>query len=333
MALAFRQMGHKVTCYSGKKPMYPEHIPYDCMKLENKSKLQIAIAILKYFIKYLLNHDIFIFLSSSSLLPFYVDLPILKLFRKKIVVYFCGCDVRHFQPVEEEARRLGFKYYGCKDCQRRATCNLKKKVKRIKRIEKYADLIFTYPGCAHLVSRQYQFLWNPVNVDNIMYRNRLNCEQSLIVHAPSDPYKKGTGYILDAIDRLRKDGYQFECQLLQGISNVQVREILSRADICVDQLMSRAYGVFAVESMAAGCAVLGSVDKKYMDYPDELPIIPTDPDSIYENLKMLLDNPGLRHELGKRGKEYQQKYHNPQKIARNILDLLMQANRRHKISN
>ena len=43
MALAFKQMGHKVTCYSKKEYLHPEHIPYDCMKLENKSKLQIAI--------------------------------------------------------------------------------------------------------------------------------------------------------------------------------------------------------------------------------------------------------------------------------------------------
>lgn len=322
MALAFRQMGHKVTCCSSKRPMYPEHIPYDCMKLENKSKLQIAMAIIKHFIKYLVNHDIFIFLSSSCLLPSYVDLPILKLFRRKIVVYFCGCDVRHFEPVEEEARRLSFKYYTCKDCQRRATCSLKKKVRRIKHIERYADLIFTCPDCAHLISRQYQFLWNPVNVDSVMYHNRLNCEQPLIIHAPSAPYKKGTSYVLDAIDRLRKDGYQFEFQLLQGISNVEVREILSRADICIDQLMSRGYGVFAVESMAAGCAVLGSVSKEYMDYPGELPIIPTDPDNIYENLKMLLNNSKLCHELGRKGREYQEKYHNPRKIANNIIRLL-----------
>ncbi len=333
MALAFKQMGYKVTCYSERRYLLPEHVPYDYMKVENKSKLQVAMAILKYFIKYLVNHDIFIFLSSSSLLPFYVDLPILKLFRKKIVVYFCGCDVRHFQPVEEEARQLGFKYYPCQDCQRRATCRLEKKANRIKWIEKYVDLIFTYPGCAHLVSRQYQFLWNPVNVDRIIYHNRLNCEQPLIVHAPSFSDKKGTSYILDAVDRLRKDGYQFEFQLLQGISNLRVREILSQADISIDQLTCRAYGVFAVESMAAGCAVLGSVNKEYMGYPDELPIISTDPDNIYENLKMLLDNPGLRHQLGKRGEEYQRKYHHPRKVAGNILDLLMRANSRHKISN
>jgi len=334
MALAFKQMGHKVTCYSQRSYLFPEHVPYDYRNFENHNKLRNGIALLKYIIRFLVNHDIFIFISSSSLLPYMIDLPILKLLHKKIVMFFCGCDINHFSFVEEEAKRLGFKYYTCKVCERRATCSLEKKRKRTKWIERYADLIFCHTYNAHLLSREYQFLWNAVNVHNIVYHNRLaNNERPVITHAPSRAANKGTRYVLEAIARLKEGGYKFEFKLLQDINNLQVREILAQADISIDQLMGRAYGVFAVESMAAGCAVLGCVSKEYMGYPDELPIIPSDPDNIYENLKMLLDNPGLRHELGKRGKEYQQKYHNPQKIARNILDLLMQANRRHKISN
>ena len=322
MASAFKKIGYSVTCYSDRRFGYPEHIPYDYVDLGNKNKLQKLITILIYFIKCLIRYDIFIFISGSTLLPFNVDLPVLKLLRKKVVMFFCGCDIRHFEPIEEEAERMGFKYYHCKECQSRATCSLDKKRKRVKWIEKYADLIFSYPDCAHLLSRRYQLLWNPVNVDNIVYHNRLNCQQPLIVHAPSDYHKKGTKYVIDAVERLKKDGYQFEFNLLQGISNKHVREILSRADISIDQLMSRGYGVFAVESMAAGCAVLGSVNKQYMNYPEELPIIYADPDNIYENLKMLLNNSELRHELGKNGREYQEKYHNPRKIANNIIRLL-----------
>lgn len=45
--------------------------------------------------------------------------------------------------------------------------------------------------------------------------------EPLIVHAPSDPYVKGTDYVLDAVSRLHNAGYEFTFQLvtLDVVSN------------------------------------------------------------------------------------------------------------------
>jgi len=40
------------------------------------------------------------------------------------------------------------------------------------------------------------------------------------------------------------------------------------------------------------------------------------------NLKMLLENPKLRQELGEKGRKYVEKYHDARKIANQILRLL-----------
>ena len=124
------------------------------------------------------------------------------------------------------------------------------------------------------------------------------------------------------MERLKKEGYDFEFHLFRNTSNTKVRQTLSEADLAVDQLFSPHPGMFALESMAAGCAVLGGNIPEFARFPLELPVIHTDPDNIYQNLKLLLDNPGLRQELGEKGRQYVEKYHDARIIADDILKLL-----------
>jgi len=44
--------------------------------------------------------------------------------------------------------------------------------------------------------------------------------------------------------------------------------------------------------------------------------------NIYHNLKLLLENPKLRQELGEKGRKYVEKYHDAREIANQILQLL-----------
>jgi len=80
--------------------------------------------------------------------------------------------------------------------------------------------------------------------------------------------------------------------------------------------------MFATESMAAGCAVLSGNIAEFSGFPPELPVIHTDPDNVYQNLKMLLENSELRRELGEKGRRYVEKYHDSRKIASEFLKLL-----------
>jgi glycosyltransferase involved in cell wall biosynthesis len=105
------------------------------------------------------------------------------------------------------------------------------------------------------------------------------------------------------------------------MSNTLVREMLSEGDIAVDQLFSVTGGLFAVEAMAAGCAVLGGNIPKLSGIAD-LPIIHTDTSNIYDNLKLLIEKPDLRQELGRKGRLYAERYHDHRKIADDILNLL-----------
>jgi len=63
-------------------------------------------------------------------------------------------------------------------------------------------------------------------------------------------------------------------------------------------------------------------DGQFSGFPRELPIIHTDPDNIYRNLKMLLENPELRRELGDKSRRNGEKYHDYRKIADDIVKLI-----------
>ena len=142
-----------------------------------------------------------------------------------------------------------------------------------------------------------------------------------IVHASTHRRgEKGTGYIIEAVDRLRGEGHQVELEIVQNVPHSKVRSVYENADIAVDQLLTGWYGGFAVEMMALGKPVvsyirnedLGVVPKRMrMD----MPIIRAEPDTIYNVLASTIRNESARQMQGRRGREYVERWHDPIKIA------------------
>ena len=323
LAGALREKGIKVTLVTWRILPYQAGMKYDVvLNLIDLKGLQ-KIKLLKYlyhFPKFFLRHNAFVFLFGYSLLPYNLDLPVLKLFRKKTIMWFLGSDIRHYESVEAAVKKMGLKYRR-NESRRERPDKVERKKRMIHRVERYVDYIISSPTISHLLTRKYRTIFIPLDIDHIRYNNAPN-QRPVVVHAPSNEERKGTSYVLQAIDQLKKEGYDFEFRLFRKMPNTRVREALSKADIAVDQLFATGGGMFALESMAAGCAVLGGNIPELSGRPPGLPIIHTDTDNIYQNLKMLLENPELRRELGEKGRKYVEKYHDYRKITDNILKLL-----------
>jgi glycosyltransferase involved in cell wall biosynthesis len=238
---------------------------------------------------------------------------------------FVGDGIRSYEALDKAVKKTGVKYHINEELLRRereaGPARLKKKKRMIRMVEKYVDYIISGPSMSQLLTRNYSRIYVPIDIDNIRYNNIPN-EKPVVVHAPSNSADKGTPYILKAVEQLKEEGYDFEFYLYENTSNVLVREALSNADISVDQLFGLAPGMFALESMAAGCAVLCSSIPEFAGMPPEVPTIHTDPDNIYQNLKMLLDNPELRQDLGEKGRRYVEIYHDHRKIADDYSNLI-----------
>ena len=298
---AFRERGISVTyAKSNADNTYEAGHGYDIAfpPCETNRFLRI-VKYLCFVCKAFLQHNVFIFMYGGSLLPYNLDLPLLKLFHKKTIMWFLGSDIITWEAYAPAARRAGFKYFATRD-KGAGPQALRRKLKMVHRVERYVDhIVVPFASMAQLLQREYSYILIPMDFNNIEYRNIQN-KRPVVVHAPTHEIYKGTPHVRKAIDQLRDEGYEFEFRLLEGVSNVVLRETLTCADIAVDQLFGPGAGGFALEGMAAGCAVLGGNFPAFSRCPQELPVVPTDPSNIYENLKILLNNPQLRKELGEK---------------------------------
>lgn len=284
------------------------------------------------FIRAAPSHDIFVFIFAESFLPSalltsgsaavrwlaYRDLPLLRAMGKKIVIVANGCDVRHYSATEKQAREDGFKYHVCIDCDHRDSCSLALNSKKVEIVERYADSIFTNPVVGVLFKRRFFNILPPIDLSTVSYTFNAT-DNPLVIHAPTNRSRKGTKYIIEAAERLEKEGHRFRFFLCENMTSKETRKTLGESEIVVDQLLSRGQGLFAVEAMASGNAVLNHATPGLYGYTADLPVVTSDPDTVYENLKMVLEDTGLREERARRGRAYVEKYHDHVAVAGKML--------------
>jgi glycosyltransferase involved in cell wall biosynthesis len=137
-----------------------------------------------------------------------------------------------------------------------------------------------------------------------------------IVHTPNHRGFKGTEFIVKAVKELKEEGLEIELILIEKMQNSEVKRILQEeADILVEQLIFSGYALSGIEGMAVGIPVMSNLDRQDImqvfrrySYLNECPILSTTPETLKNNLRLLITNPKLREDLGKAGREYVLKY-------------------------
>lgn len=196
------------------------------------------------------------------------------------------------------------------------------KRRRIARFDAHCDAIFSLnPDLQAVLPPRTEFLpyanvdpadWRPVTPDN---------PRPVVVHAPSHRDVKGTDLLLDAVDRLRAEGLDFELELVENLPRREARKRYERADVVVDQLLAGWYGGLAVECMALGKPVVAYLRETDLAHVHpamraDLPIVPACPSSITSVLRDLLTSPRSRRlDLGRRSREYVERWHTPRAVA------------------
>ena len=218
-------------------------------------------------------------------------------------------------------------FYSKKDVDEQRT-NDKFKADRIAFYEKHADLIYaTNPDLLNILPDRAKFRpytklqpdeWIPCYSD---YTKR----KTTILHAPTKQNVKGTQYVDAAIERLKKEGYDIEYMLLQNIPNKEVIEYYKKADLVIDQLLVGWYGGFAVECMALGKPVMCYIRESDMRFippqmDRDMPIIRVTKDTLYDQMKEVLDNKVKLEKIAHDSRTYIEKWHDPVVIAKDIIN-------------
>lgn len=253
------------------------------------------------------------------------DLPILKRAGKAIFVTYQGDDARQGDYCRKNfeihfAHEVGPEYYpdGSDEQKRRA----------ITRFAAYADGIFALnPDLLYVLPTRARFLpYASVDPRQWLPGPRQAGGRSLsVVHAPSHRQVKGTRYLAEAVQRLRSEGFPLEFTLVENMTREQARARYEMADIVVDQLLAGWYGGLAVEAMALGKPVIAYLREPDLQFipramREDLPVINAHPGSIYAVLKALTARPRESlTALGMRGRAFVERWHDPVKIAGELL--------------
>lgn len=250
------------------------------------------------------------------------DLPLLRRAGKAIFVTYQGDDARQGDFCRANfdvhfVREVPAGYYSpAGDARKREEIGI---------FDRYADGIFALnPDLLRILPARARFM-PYANVDLAGWRPGAyrpgTRARPLLLHAPSHQGVKGTRYIVDAVNRLKSEGVEFDFTLVENLPRAEARRIYERADLLVDQLFAGWYGGVAVEMMALGrpaVCYLRKDDFKFID-PDmraDLPLVDTTPDGIYGTLRALLvERKHLLADLGERSRRYVEKWHDPQRIA------------------
>jgi len=261
------------------------------------------------FPKFNNSYDIYHFHYSQTLLPFFIDLPILKLLRKRIVFEYHGSDIR--PPFSYDSPLSFF-----------MKLDLLFKIKLTRLVSKlFVDAeIVTTPDLLKFASSA-KFI--PAALETAKYETSSGTSKRKIViaHAPTDRSIKGTSHVIEAVDKLKKKGFDLELDLVEGIDEKQVKKRYERADIAVDQLLIGWYGLFAVEMMSLGKPVICYISKDLEKFSSTLPIVNSNKETLVAEIERLVKDVESRKKLGRAGKVYVSKNHDSIKIAERLLEL------------
>lgn len=260
--------------------------------------------------------DVFHFWFNTTFTLDYSDLPLLSKLGRPVFMQHCGSDVRT-EAIAKAMNPYAVVKQGADPQHIHQQLSL---------VSRFIDTAIVGETRLYEYVKQYyrKVHMVPITLDCTQYpvaEDHLQNERPLVVHAPTSPQYKGTKYVLAAVEALEKK-YDFDFQLVQGVAHEEAKRIFRRADIIVDQLLGGGYGGLSTEGMAMGKTVVVWVSPKAREgYPEDVPVVSANPDTIEAQLRVALNDVDLRRDLGVRGPAYVRKYHDAPKIAATMLKI------------
>jgi hypothetical protein len=240
-----------------------------------------------------------------------------------IICIFIGSDIRSRKLFLEYCRKIDFNTYVEYD---KPEIFLSDKYDAFNQTlaaqaDKYASIIFSHPidQMSYLKSKQWHF---PVIIDRNLFS--FNEKKFLkmpvkILHAPSSPVLKGTPLVRSVVKMLKSEGYDFLYKELINVPHEDVIMELNKSHIVLNQFYTILPGVFGLESMATGNAVLMSAKVDCYPYKFNNAWYETEDWQLYYNLKFLLDHPEKIIEYARNGYEYMIRYFSTEAIKTYLL--------------
>lgn len=264
------------------------------------------------FIRFFRKYNIFHFYYGKSILPFNLDLPFYRLFKKKVIMEYLGHDIDFCLGLN------GYNHRGEKFSR----------LKKIKQIYSQSKMVDKQIVCAPYY---YQFVDNsvvlPLAIDINHYKfSPLNLNQDYlkIMHCPTHRIYKKSDIIEDAIYKLIDEGYKIKYKCITNVTHDKLIEEYLSSDIIIDQLNSW-YGTVSIEAMALGRPVVCGYHKHLTFYEYEkfgnLPIINADIYNVYNVLKDILEGKYNLEEISIKSRKFVENVHSLNVVTNQLIDI------------
>ncbi len=248
------------------------------------------------------------------------EMEYLRKMKKILVFHFRGCDLRQKSINLDKNPRLNC----CMECDYPlGSCDTDYQRKRILTAKQMGDIFFVttpdlkdfYPQAEHM-----PFIAPfGLDIDRISAATK-DPHLFRIVTSSNHPCLDGVQYIRKAVQQLRSEGFKVE---LVEVVQKPYREALSiykSADLYAGKLMMGYYNNANIETMRMGIPNMSYIREEFRASIPDCPIINTTPATIYENLKHWIQRPDDLKRIGSEGPAFVQKYHDPDKVIRMMID-------------
>ena len=281
-----------------------------------------SLSLVGLLVHALWKFDVFIFAGGVSFLHG-LDLPLLRLFGKRVIVIFHGSECR--PPYINGA------YVGPHTALDVSHClRLTRRIRRwVVWVNAHTDVIVNHPYATHFNTTpvvNWLSVGHPYEIPATPPSNRVGTA-CVIVHAPTRPIPKGTPEIEAAIERLRARGHDITLVKVIGRPPRDVLAALAACDFVVDELYSDTpMAAFATEAASMGKpAVVGMHDVNGLQQTlAGEPLPPAHvchPRRLEEAIERLVVDVDYRCELGAQAREYVRINFSLERVAARFLQL------------
>lgn len=268
------------------------------------------------------KYNIFHFYYGKSLLPYQIDLPFYKYFGKKIVMEYLGNDIQGYQLSIEKYKWTNVKYLDINNKNKNYDLNIRKNFNFVK---KHSNKLLV---CAPMYS---EFVPNSevlplcINLNQDITPYPVFIDHFRIMHAPTHRGQKGTDFIVKAVEQLKLEGYNIYFDLVENVNHDKLIEHYEKCHLFIDQILGGWYGTASIEAMSLGRPVIVFIREEYFNYVNygqNLPVINSNPDNIYQVLKNTLDKGyDYLHKKGINSRKFVEEYHDVRKVTKKLISI------------
>jgi glycosyltransferase involved in cell wall biosynthesis len=258
---------------------------------------------------------------SAKILRGSLDYRLFKTIGIPMIISWAGGDAR----IIELARKQNPYFYREPDEQRdRAVREMLKSVSR------HIKYVATDPEMAEYSALYFEKIFiipQPIDLDECTPSPpALETRSPVVLHIPTHREVKGTAHIEAAVARLYSEGVPMVFRALEpNLTQREVRRKIAEADIYVDELRCGSYGITAVEAMASAKPTITYIREDLVEkYPRDLPLVNANPDTVYQQLRTLLLDPGLRRRIGLSSRAYAERHHSLASVGNRLLEVYRQ---------